>query len=86
MKYLPTVPLVPAIERALVAGALRLQPGQWIRPAGYGPADPPSRFSHVSPAGVIHAAHGRDASRKFITWRTRAKVRRAANWLTGGRS
>lgn len=31
MKYLPTIDLDPQVRRLLAHGALRLQPGQWVR-------------------------------------------------------
>src|SRR3954468_22886633 len=37
MRYLPTIDLTPQVRLLLSRGALRLQPGQWVRgPSGVG--------------------------------------------------
>jgi hypothetical protein len=53
MRYFPTIDLTPQVKLLLARGALRLQPGQWVRSdeKGFGRflrTDPRSGVSYVS--------------------------------------
>lgn len=52
MQYLPTIHLTPQVALLLSRGALRLQPGQWVRGGGrcgrYLRTDPRTGVSYVS--------------------------------------
>lgn len=78
MKYVAKIDIhAPGILDLLHAGALKLQPGQWVE-CGTGSRKHghyPSRFSHVTEGGrVIVCYHGPDAARKFLAVKAAEKV------------